>query len=279
MKQKTFDVNTQGRDFVCGDLHGSFDLLMQFMINVNFNHDTDRMFSVGDLIDRGPDSLRCLELLDKKAFHCVKANHEQLMEDYFTGGPTGFWWMDNGGGWVNNLSPEQRQTVIKHFLPKVEELPLLITVNLENGKKFHVIHAEFFGLLDEKFTDEDLANSGFFQDIASRQGADGTSLMWDRSIFRDLYGKEITKQKGILHKAILAKEGITDFFNPQLSHIFSGHTPMREPTTILGQTNIDTMAFASNRHSWAGLTVVEPLTNKFWKSKEDGVHSVQPVVL
>jgi len=55
--------NTLGRDFVIGDLHGCFDLLERLMKAVDFNFDKDRLFSVGDLVDRGPYSLSCLQLI------------------------------------------------------------------------------------------------------------------------------------------------------------------------------------------------------------------------
>ena len=43
---------------------------MQALLNVDFDFEVDRVFSVGDLIDRGPDSLKCLELVLNKWFFC-----------------------------------------------------------------------------------------------------------------------------------------------------------------------------------------------------------------
>lgn len=278
MKNQHFNINTDGRDFVCGDLHGSFDLLTSFLSYINFDGSKDRMFSVGDLIDRGPDSLFCLKLLDKPWFHPVKANHEQLMEDWMTGGPTGSWWRMNGGGWYDSLV-KQNQEEVNGMLGQVQNMPWAITVDLPDNKRFHVIHAEIFGIKGEKITDDDFLDPIKFQEIASRQCADGHSLLWGRELFRDLYAKETTEHGRSLHKAVLKKWGVTDFFNQELSHIYSGHTPVVEATTICGQTNLDNMAFAVDKRSWAGLTVVEPLTNTFWKTNNEGTHEVQPVVL
>lgn len=41
------------------------------------------MLSVGDLVDRGPDSIGCLKLLEAPWFHAVMGNHEQLLLNYF----------------------------------------------------------------------------------------------------------------------------------------------------------------------------------------------------
>ena len=53
--------NLQGRDFVVGDIHGYFHLFEQLLVEINFDDSRDRMISVGDLIDRGPESARALE--------------------------------------------------------------------------------------------------------------------------------------------------------------------------------------------------------------------------
>jgi len=56
-------ANTQGRDFILADLHGCYRQLMSAMEAVNFDHEKDRIISVGDLIDRGEESFECLKLL------------------------------------------------------------------------------------------------------------------------------------------------------------------------------------------------------------------------
>ncbi len=52
-----YPANEDGRDFVVGDIHGEYDQLMEALDHQNFDKDHDRLFSVGDLIDRGPKSV------------------------------------------------------------------------------------------------------------------------------------------------------------------------------------------------------------------------------
>ena len=92
-------VNDHGRDFVVGDLHGCYERLQQLMEHVSFDSDKDRMFSVGDLVDRGPRNEDCLRLLNLPWFHPVQGNHEQMMVAYFADHPTGDFWEQNGGSW------------------------------------------------------------------------------------------------------------------------------------------------------------------------------------
>ena len=54
--------NAKGKDFIVGDIHGHYDLLMEGLERISFCKQNDRLFSVGDLIDRGPESLKCMSL-------------------------------------------------------------------------------------------------------------------------------------------------------------------------------------------------------------------------
>jgi hypothetical protein len=45
-------ANGRGRDFIVGDLHGCRAMLDALLVHVGFDPDRDRLFSVGDLMDR-----------------------------------------------------------------------------------------------------------------------------------------------------------------------------------------------------------------------------------
>ena len=47
-------ANPAGRDLAAGDVHGHFDTLEQALEQIAFDPVSDRLFSVGDLVDRGP---------------------------------------------------------------------------------------------------------------------------------------------------------------------------------------------------------------------------------
>ena len=71
---------TGGRDWVVGDVHGCFDTLRQALRRIDFEYGRDRLFSVGDLIDRGPNSIEALDWLEGERFEAVvMGNHEAEM--------------------------------------------------------------------------------------------------------------------------------------------------------------------------------------------------------
>ena len=73
------EANLSGRDFVVGDLHGCVDALRYLLREIVFDPACDRLFSVGDLIDRGRHSEQALALLDKPWFFPVLGNHEEAL--------------------------------------------------------------------------------------------------------------------------------------------------------------------------------------------------------
>jgi serine/threonine protein phosphatase 1 len=135
---KSFPINTHGRDFAVGDIHGHFSLLMRALAAVRFDPDKDRLFSVGDIVDRGPESERFAEFLALPWFHAARGNHEQLLID----APADSWWANtwynNGGvwGWVQGMD------TVTEWARLLDELPIAMEVKIPGGKQVGLLHAD-----------------------------------------------------------------------------------------------------------------------------------------
>ena len=66
--------------WVVSDIHGCYQWLMDELKRRHFNPYEDLLISVGDVIDRGPDSVKCLQLIHEKWFRAVRGNHEQILK-------------------------------------------------------------------------------------------------------------------------------------------------------------------------------------------------------
>ena len=74
-----------GRDFVVGDVHGEFPTLERLLERVAFAPDRDRLFALGDLVDRGPQSAEALAWLEQRRFALsVRGNHEHMLLEKLT---------------------------------------------------------------------------------------------------------------------------------------------------------------------------------------------------
>jgi hypothetical protein len=83
-KHKYVEQNDLGNDYLVGDIHGHYNELSIELRRVGFNKDNDRLFLLGDIIDRGEDSIKCIELLIQKSFFTIEGNHERLLLDFYS---------------------------------------------------------------------------------------------------------------------------------------------------------------------------------------------------
>lgn len=140
--------NAHGRDFVMGDLHGEKDMLTEALDRVGFDLAYDRLFSVGDLIDRGPSSRWAVGLLDLPNFFAVLGNHEAMMIRAVLHGEDRARWVQEGGGWADSLDQAEQNRLAS----RLAELPHLIVVG--NGpKRFHIVHAGIVDRASQPLTD------------------------------------------------------------------------------------------------------------------------------
>ncbi len=236
-------ANERGRDFIIGDLHGCLDLLEAEMARHQFDPSVDRMFSVGDLADRGPDAMGCLRLLNQPWFYAVRGNHEDMLLGYLPPSGSsikpspgaGALLMRNGGAWVDALSIDEMMEIRDTLLPKIAALPYVITVG-QGETRFNVAHAELMtlgGKEDKPGFWRRLAGSGSKKPDARRVVTDAMlndallagmtePVMWGRRLVQQVDAatcKTLATPQGPL---LLSQNA----YYPGLSLTYVGHTPM-----------------------------------------------------
>lgn len=141
--KKVFNIEPESRVFIVGDLHGEHGKLMERLNEVNFDEETDHLFSVGDLIDRGEQNVECLNLISEPWFHSVRGNHEDMMIKAIIENDQSMaqCWFANGGNWYWALDPEEKIYVNDRAI-EASNLPYWIEINYK-GKKTIVCHADW----------------------------------------------------------------------------------------------------------------------------------------
>ena len=234
------------KDYIVGDLHGSYRLLMDLLEHVEFDPARDTLYSVGDLTDRGPESLACLKLLREPWFKAVLSNHEQMFLHAHTGGPMGVFWRKNGGGWSLQGNTD--------LIDLVDNLPVILETD-----DFFVIHADVSS--DEPITDASIKD---FDNLMHEQW-DGPAVLWGRDTWEPFYGRE------------LPAPDLAHFIETKRKHwsqvrtVYCGHTPVRQPLKLGSLHNLDTMAYKAKETGWQALTMTCHQTGQVWQARKGKV--------
>ncbi len=191
------EPNTSGRDFAVGDLHGCRAMLDTLLAHAAFDRQKDRLFSVGDLVDRGPDSMGCLALIGEPWFFPVLGNHDAMLLA---------WLMDqqglnpgwlryyvepylnprNGGSWAQTVPHGARRNLIA----ELRTLPLARRAGRGGEQEFWVAHAEVFdqvsgeGLQERLHMDTpDIPDRKHYIGGFGGKGGWRDHLLWGRSLY------------------------------------------------------------------------------------------------
>lgn len=230
-KIQHFTANTKGKDLICGDIHGCWDALEAQLAYFKFDKENDRLFCVGDLCDRGPDSIKALEYLAQPWFHTVMGNHEELLCNAVdeTNAERDYWMqvlVQNGGGWIDSITDQAAEC----FADAFRKLPYAIDIELPNGKKVGLVHAEVIGVSWQELVAELVLTDDNM--CESRNNEFLRMLTWGR-------------EKIQRSNANTPIEGI--------DHIFHGHTIVNEIYTKGNCSYIDTGCFTTG-----SIMVVDP---------------------
>ena len=131
-------LNTTGRDFAVGDIHGSFTALQTTLDQIGFDPAGDRLISVGDLVDRGPESDAVLDWLARPWFHAIGGNHDFMVWRAALGDPfTQVDFREHGGRWLDALPADTQQRIGE----ALRALPLALEVQTPTGL-IGIVHAD-----------------------------------------------------------------------------------------------------------------------------------------
>ncbi|AEF16710.1 Bis(5'-nucleosyl)-tetraphosphatase (asymmetrical) [Thermoanaerobacterium xylanolyticum LX-11] len=205
---------------VIGDVHGCYKELTELIDllgytlkdGVCFHKDDRKLVFLGDITDRGPNSVDVIELVyrnvkAKKALY-TPGNHCNKLYRYLLGHNVKIiHGLETTVAELNGLSEKQKRIVASHFKELYETAPMYLV--LDDGKLV-VAHAGikekyigFYGKYVRQFV--------LYGDITGEKNPDGTPVRLDWA--KDYKGKPI---------------------------VVYGHTPVKEPRFLNNTVNIDT---------------------------------------
>lgn len=122
--------------YAIADIHGRYDLLLEAVDKIYSHAGSDpyKIITLGDYIDRGPDSKKVIDFLSYYRGDTIslQGNHEAMMVESITAPLSPDWWIGNGGdatlrsyGWGGEpYSQLSYEVVPKDHIDWMRDLPL-----------------------------------------------------------------------------------------------------------------------------------------------------------
>ncbi len=272
-------TNIRGRDFCIGDLHGCHTMLNRLLEAVRFDVAKDRLFSVGDLVHRGPSSVECLKLAEKSWFFPVMGNHEAMQQGAYSGGVGA-----DGrlvvktceyAGAGDPLRPGRRDQA--HMEGILHRLPLAMEFSLRDGRRIGIVHAglpvEWSWSDVQSMTERDVSLFNKYR------GGLQIDLLWDRAPMVSATLASLPDVERRLCKEYSAKDryrhALANQPVPGIDLLLSGHTTLRSghPLSTGARVYLDTGAGMEDGQ----LTMLELLTGRYWQVSDPRMDSTMPV--
>jgi serine/threonine protein phosphatase 1 len=239
-----------GRVLVIGDVHGCFSLLDRRLLEMRYDPEKDKLVFLGDLIDRGPENLRAMEIIEAGHLR-IAGNHEDMYFKAFNSkrmDENSYWYYThtrNGGGWMNT----EDNAFNREFSKRLMNVPVVLEIRTPAGNKIGCIHAgtkhsDWREL--EKAFDTATGEALLMEDLGIDPLSDLIeTCLWDRSF---IGGCQMFAANDRIPKAGAGNFGVIQ----GIDHVFFGHTPVTTPFTYGNCSFIDTKAFSTRN-----LTIID----------------------
>ena len=163
------------------DIHGQYKRYVAMLEKIELKDD-DKLYVLGDVIDRGAKGIAILkDLMDRENCEMFLGNHEHMMLTYLNGSDRVSWFYAQNGGRVTyedylSLSEEEKNRIVDYLLHETA-----IVKNLEiNGHRYILSHTSAITDGIDRYT-KDYADLMDIQDIIWNTGEDSTNFI----AFRD----------------------------------------------------------------------------------------------
>lgn len=159
--------------YIVGDIQGCFDSLQALLRKVNFNPNKDTLYCVGDLVNRGPKSLKTMRFLRSLGDSCriVLGNHDLHLISVYYG--------IRKSAKKDTLTKLLDSSDAKKLIKWLRSQPLMI---YDKKDQFVISHA---GIYPKWTINQALEHSSFFSNALQSKGF--------KAVLKSMYGNEPTQ--------------------------------------------------------------------------------------
>jgi serine/threonine protein phosphatase 1 len=183
--------------WVIGDVHGEYKKLTKLLAKLPMDA---LVCFVGDLVDRGNDSAKVLELVSKNSnYLCVKGNHEELMIKALENNDYMFWYRNGGKNTIK--SHENEELDINNYIQFLKDLPIFLYFEVQNHNPLVVSHSYIHNVWrgkDYNYSKDDIKK-----------------ILWQRTYDENIFNSALEKYSGIFNifgHSIIKDSKITKYY-------------------------------------------------------------------
>ena len=246
---KTFARNTRGVDYALGDIHGCYKHLAKRLEKIGFNPDCDRLFTPGDLVDRGAENEWVLDWLGLPYFNVCPGNHEIFIKKLYKDGEPSedvlrkcYAFEKSGFEWWEKTSKFFR----REFIARLQNLPEAMEIETSIGN-VGLIHA-------------DVPVGYKWQDLPGI-----LSMDLDDPLRKKLFSSRDRHNS----QDATPVDGV--------ERVFVGHNVVRKVQRLGNIVNLDTGAYRGRGHRWPGegaLSIVR--VDATWADLQTAINESKP---
>lgn len=205
------------KKYAIGDIHGCYDKLISCLRAVNFDYENDLLIQLGDIVDRGPDTYKCVEeLLKIKNLIAIQGNHDEC--------------------WLNSILSKQIENGQLWKFGALQTYQSYLDVGIKPE-----VHLDFFKKQVKYYIDEKnryFVHGGFNRHYPINEQLDETVYTWDRDLFLQAMSYENMNEEARKYPFKI---------NGKPSEVFIGHSPTNQwdittPINVCNIWNLDTGA-------------------------------------
>lgn len=128
--------------YVMSDIHGELNLFDAMLEKVQFS-DSDKLYILGDVIDRGPDGIALLrKIMQSDNMIMLLGNHEYMMMQYYSPEATDLEvlrWNRNGNTPTVSAFEIMEDAAQKEIIDYLHKLPTHEIISVK-GKRYYLVH-------------------------------------------------------------------------------------------------------------------------------------------
>lgn len=210
------------KHWVTADIHGAFSILWNELLQAGFNPATDILYSLGDLVNRGSESVAAYQWLMKPWFKPVRGNHEAMIIQSFANPDnrdTQTLLRQTNGQWWFDLS----ETARTKLASGLDSLPYTRSL-IVGERRIGLVHAD----VPEGMSWPDFCEATLAGDESARHAALWSRARWLASIGSGFTGEELPRVTGV-------------------DWVFVGHSPVEQPTIVGNVVFLDCGLWKGNR--------------------------------